>query len=59
MVRNATAVWNGSGKEGNGHLTTQSTRLIKHNIHSIHVLQKALEPILKNWLPLLMQDALP
>ena len=24
MVRNATAVWNGSGKEGNGHLTTQS-----------------------------------
>jgi osmotically inducible protein OsmC len=27
MVRNATAVWNGSGKEGNGHLTTQSTVL--------------------------------
>jgi len=27
MVRNATAVWNGSGKEGNGHLTTQSTTL--------------------------------
>ena len=24
MVRNATAVWNGSGKEGNGNLTTQS-----------------------------------
>ncbi|KIC96410.1 OsmC family protein [Flavihumibacter solisilvae] len=24
MNRNATAVWNGSGKEGNGHLTTQS-----------------------------------
>jgi lipoyl-dependent peroxiredoxin len=24
MLRNATAVWNGSGKEGNGHLTTQS-----------------------------------
>lgn len=24
MVRNATAVWNGSGKEGNGTLTTQS-----------------------------------
>lgn len=24
MRRNATAVWNGSGKEGNGHLTTQS-----------------------------------
>lgn len=24
MIRNATAVWNGSGKEGNGHLTTQS-----------------------------------
>jgi osmotically inducible protein OsmC len=27
MIRNATAVWNGSGKEGNGHLTTQSTVL--------------------------------
>ncbi len=24
MVRNATAVWNGSGKEGNGNLSTQS-----------------------------------
>jgi len=24
MIRNATAVWNGSGKEGNGHLTTKS-----------------------------------
>ncbi|MDB5195680.1 MAG: peroxiredoxin [Flaviaesturariibacter sp.] len=24
MVRNATAVWNGSGKEGTGNLTTQS-----------------------------------
>lgn len=29
MKRNATAVWNGSGKEGNGHLTTQSTVLDK------------------------------
>ena len=27
MIRHATAVWNGSGKEGNGHLTTQSTVL--------------------------------
>ncbi len=27
MKRNATAVWNGSGKEGNGHLTTQSATL--------------------------------
>jgi len=27
MVRHATAVWNGSGKEGNGHLTTQSNVL--------------------------------
>ena len=27
MVRKATAVWNGSGKEGNGQLTTQSTTL--------------------------------
>ena len=27
MKRNATAVWNGSGKEGTGHLTTQSTVL--------------------------------
>ena len=29
MIRHATAVWNGSGKEGNGHLTTQSTVLTK------------------------------
>ncbi|MEN9298810.1 MAG: hypothetical protein RLZZ429_1123 [Bacteroidota bacterium] len=29
MKRQATAVWNGSGKEGNGHLTTQSTILNK------------------------------
>lgn len=27
MKRNATAVWNGTGKEGNGHLSTQSTTL--------------------------------
>ena len=27
MKRNATAVWNGSGKEGTGKLTTQSTTL--------------------------------
>jgi len=27
MIRRATAVWNGSGKEGKGHLTTQSTVL--------------------------------
>lgn len=27
MKRNATAVWNGTLKEGNGHLTTQSTTL--------------------------------
>ena len=27
MTRNATAVWNGSGKEGTGNLTTQSTVL--------------------------------
>ena len=27
MIRNATAVWNGSGKEGNGQLITQSTVL--------------------------------
>ena len=27
MIRNATAVWNGSGKTGNGHLTTQSNVL--------------------------------
>ncbi|TBX70173.1 OsmC family peroxiredoxin [Flavobacterium silvisoli] len=27
MIRNATAVWNGTGKEGKGHLTTQSTVL--------------------------------
>ena len=29
MKRNATAVWNGTGKEGKGHLTTQSTVLNK------------------------------
>src|SRR6476620_10871364 len=29
MKRNATAVWNGSGKEGKGNLTTQSTVLNK------------------------------
>jgi len=29
MKRNATAVWNGSGKEGTGYLTTQSTTLNK------------------------------
>jgi osmotically inducible protein OsmC len=29
MKRKATAVWKGSGKEGNGHLTTQSTILDK------------------------------
>ncbi|HEY8388769.1 MAG TPA: OsmC family protein [Parasegetibacter sp.] len=29
MKRSATAVWNGSGKEGKGHLTTQSTVLNK------------------------------
>ena len=27
MKRTATAAWNGSGKDGNGHLTTQSTTL--------------------------------
>jgi osmotically inducible protein OsmC len=29
MIRTATAVWEGTGKEGNGHLTTQSTVLNK------------------------------
>ena len=29
MKRNATAVWQGTGKEGKGHLTTQSTTLNK------------------------------
>src|SRR6478736_1031422 len=29
MKRNATAVWNGTGKEGTGNLTTQSTVLSK------------------------------
>lgn len=29
MKRKATAVWNGSGKEGNGHLSSQSTVLDK------------------------------
>ncbi len=29
MIRNATAVWQGTGKEGHGHLTTQSQVLDK------------------------------
>ncbi len=29
MKRNATAIWNGTGKEGTGYLTTQSTTLDK------------------------------
>jgi len=29
MKRNATAIWNGTGKEGTGNLTTQSTTLDK------------------------------
>ncbi|WP_026955922.1 OsmC family protein [Algoriphagus vanfongensis] len=29
MIRKATAVWNGSGKEGSGHVSTQSTVLDK------------------------------
>jgi osmotically inducible protein OsmC len=29
MKRTATAVWNGSGKDGKGYLTTQSTTLNK------------------------------
>ncbi len=29
MIRNATAVWQGTGKEGSGHLSTQSTVLNK------------------------------
>lgn len=29
MIRNSTAVWNGTGKEGTGHLTTQSNFLNK------------------------------
>jgi osmotically inducible protein OsmC len=29
MIRNATAVWQGTGKEGSGHLSTQSTVLSK------------------------------
>lgn len=29
MKRHATAVWNGSGKDGSGHLTTQSSTLDK------------------------------
>jgi lipoyl-dependent peroxiredoxin len=28
MKRTATAVWNGSGKDGSGHLTTQSSALV-------------------------------
>ncbi len=48
MKRNATAVWNGTGKEGKGHLTTQSTTLIKHSIHIQAGLKAALAQTLKN-----------
>jgi osmotically inducible protein OsmC len=36
MIRKATAVWNGSGKEGTGNLTTQSTVLnqTQYSFHS-------------------------
>ncbi len=36
MKRNATAVWNGTGKEGNGSLSTQSTTLsdAQYSYHS-------------------------
>lgn len=33
MKRNATAVWNGSGKEGKGHLSTQSS-ILNHTAYS-------------------------
>jgi osmotically inducible protein OsmC len=35
MVRNATAVWNGSGKEGKGHLTTASN-VLQQTPYSFH-----------------------
>ena len=35
MIRKATAVWNGSGKEGTGHLTTQST-ILNQTQYSFH-----------------------
>lgn len=41
MKRNATAVWNGSLKEGTGKLTTQSTTLKERNILLNLVLKKA------------------
>jgi lipoyl-dependent peroxiredoxin len=36
MKRNATAIWNGTGKEGSGNLTTQSKILnkVQYNYHS-------------------------
>jgi osmotically inducible protein OsmC len=33
MRRNATAIWNGSGKEGGGNLTTQSS-VLSHTQYS-------------------------
>ena len=35
MKRNATAVWNGAGKDGNGNLTTQST-VLNHTKYSFN-----------------------
>ena len=35
MQRHATAVWNGTGKEGHGHLSTQST-VLNHTPYSFN-----------------------
>ena len=48
MKRTATAVWNGSGKEGNGKLSTQSGVLNKTHIHINPGSKKEWVPILKN-----------
>lgn len=49
FTRKAKAEWKGSGKEGQGHLTTGSKVLIRHNIRFIPDLKMVRrEPILKN-----------
>ena len=59
MKRNATAVWNGTGKEGNGHLTTQSGVLSKTNILISADLKMASVQTRKNFARPLMPVASP
>jgi hypothetical protein len=59
MRRNATAVWNGTIKEGKGHLTTQSTTLNQTQYSLTADLKTEWEQILKNYWQRLTQDVSP